>query len=116
MYDSILNRQIHKKIDGSREKKEFFIRRDLEPKHSDFGSEFTDHGVEVLCNGLPAMHSTSCGTEAEMLGSLMMLPSGVYSTHTARDHHNPKVSISGSSAFGPGPDQGLVTLITKNLI
>jgi hypothetical protein len=46
-----------------------------------------------LHNGLPAMHSTSCGTEAEMLGSLMMLPSGVYSTHTVEDHHNLIVSI-----------------------
>ncbi len=52
----------------------------------DFGSKFIDHGVEVLYKvlykGLPAIHSTSCGTEAEMLGSLMMLPSGVYSTPT----------------------------------
>ncbi len=71
--------------------------------------------LKVLYNGLPAMHSTSWGTEAEMLGSLMMLPSGVYSTHTVQDHHNPpQVSIPNlvSGTFGPGPDQGLVTLLT----
>jgi hypothetical protein len=85
-----------KKIDGSRDEKEFYIPRDPEPKHSDFGSKVTDQGVgvlKVLCNGLPAMHSTSCGTEAEMLGSLMMLPSGVYSTHTVQDHHSLKGTV-----------------------
>ncbi len=36
------------KIDGSRDEKEFCIRRNLEPKHSDFVSKFIDHGVEVV--------------------------------------------------------------------
>ncbi len=72
--------------------------------------------LKVLYNGLPAMHSTSCGTEAEMLGSLMMLPSGVYSTpHSTGSSQSLKVSISRSSTFGPGPDQGLVTPLTYNL-